>query len=46
MPTGPAEVQYVLSDCGAVALVTSGAMAGVAAGLDLGRIPVRISAAG
>jgi fatty-acyl-CoA synthase len=42
----PAEVQYVLDDCGAVALVTSGAMAGVVAGLDLAGIPVRIRAAG
>ena len=42
----PAEVQYVLDDCGAVALVTSEAIAGVVAGLDLARIPVRICAAG
>ena len=42
----PAEVQYVLDDCGALALVTSEAMAGVVAGLDLARIPVRICAAG
>ena len=42
----PGEVQYVLDDCGAVALVASGAMADVVAGLGLSRIPVRISAAG
>src|SRR5512146_2521156 len=42
----PAEVQYVLDDCGAVALVTSEAMAGVVAGLDLARIPARICVAG
>ncbi|MGW1027948.1 acyl-CoA synthetase [Streptomyces sp. NPDC002577] len=41
-----AEVQYVLDDCGAAALVTSEAMAGVVAGLDLSRIPVRVVAAG
>jgi long-chain acyl-CoA synthetase len=41
-----AEVQYVLDDCGAVALVTSQRMAGLAAGLDLSRVPVRLSAAG
>jgi len=42
----PAEVQYVLDDCGASAIVSSGAMADVVAGLDLDRIPVRIAAAG
>ncbi len=42
----PAEVQYVLDDCGAVALVTSETMAGVVAGLDLSRIRTRISASG
>jgi fatty-acyl-CoA synthase len=42
----PAEVQYVLDDCGAVALVTSRTMAGVVAGLDLSRIRTRICAAG
>jgi long-chain acyl-CoA synthetase len=41
-----AEVQYVLDDCGAVALVASAAMAEVVAGLDLSRIPVRISGLG
>jgi fatty-acyl-CoA synthase len=40
----PAEVQYVLDDCGAVALVSSEAMAGVVAGLDLSRVPTRVSA--
>jgi len=40
------EVQYVLDDCGAVALVSSATMAEVIAGLDLSRIGVRISAAG
>src|SRR6476661_1441398 len=42
----PAEVQYVLDDCGAVALVSSPAMAEVIDGLDLSRIKVRVSAAG
>ncbi|HEX4659628.1 MAG TPA: acyl-CoA synthetase [Streptosporangiaceae bacterium] len=42
----PAEVQYVLDDCGAVALVTSQALADVVASLDLSRVPVRVSAAG
>jgi fatty-acyl-CoA synthase len=40
------EVQYVLDDCGAVALVASEAMADVVAGLDLSRIPVRVAGAG
>ena len=40
------EVQYVLDDCGAVALVASEAMAEVVAGLDLSRVPIRISGAG
>ena len=40
------EVQYVLDDCGAVALVASEAMADVVDGLDLSRIPVRMSAVG
>jgi acyl-CoA synthetase (AMP-forming)/AMP-acid ligase II len=39
----PGEVQYVLDDCGAVALVASEAMAAVVADLDLARIPVRIA---
>jgi long-chain acyl-CoA synthetase len=42
----PAEVQYVLDDCGAVALVASEAMAEVVAGLDLSGVPVRVSAVG
>jgi long-chain acyl-CoA synthetase len=42
----PGEVQYVLDDCGAVALVASAAMADVVAGLDLSRTPVRIGAVG
>jgi acyl-CoA synthetase (AMP-forming)/AMP-acid ligase II len=42
----PSEVQYVLDDCFAVALVSSAAMADVVAGLDLSRVGVRISAAG
>lgn len=42
----PAEVQYVLDDCGASALVSSAALADVIAGLDTSRIPVRVSAGG
>jgi long-chain acyl-CoA synthetase len=42
----PAEVQYVLDDCGAVALVTSQKLAGLAGGLDLSRVPLRLAAAG
>ncbi|MBE1535573.1 acyl-CoA synthetase [Actinomadura algeriensis] len=42
----PGEVQYVLDDCGASALVSSGSMADVVAGLDLSRVPVRVTAAG
>src|SRR5262245_22809087 len=42
----PAEVQYILDDCGARVLVTSEAMSDVVAGLDLSRISVRVSAAG
>jgi fatty-acyl-CoA synthase len=42
----PAEVQYVLDDCGARALVSSAALRDVVSGLDLSRIPVRVSAAG
>jgi long-chain acyl-CoA synthetase len=42
----PGEVQYILDDCGATALVTSESLADVVAGLDLSRIPVRVSAAG
>ncbi|HET6953581.1 MAG TPA: acyl-CoA synthetase [Acidimicrobiales bacterium] len=42
----PGEVQYVLDDCGAAAVVASEAMAGVVAGLDLSRLPIRICATG
>src|SRR5262249_42448231 len=42
----PAEVQYVLDDCGARALVSSAAMSEVVAKLDLSRVPVRVSGAG
>jgi long-chain acyl-CoA synthetase len=40
------EVQYILDDCGAVALVASAAMADVVAGLDLARVGLRVCAAG
>lgn len=42
----PAEVQYVLEDCGARALVSSEAMRGVVDSLDLDSLPIRISANG
>ena len=42
----PAEVQYVLDDCGARALVSSASMAEVVSGLDLTNVGVRISAVG
>jgi len=42
----PAEVQYVLDDCGAGALVSSVAMEEVVAGLDLSRIGTRVCAVG
>jgi fatty-acyl-CoA synthase len=42
----PAEVQYILDDCGAVALISSEAMAAVVKELDLTRVPVRVSAVG
>jgi fatty-acyl-CoA synthase len=42
----PAEVQYVLDDCGATALLSSEAMAATVAGLDLARVPVRIAGVG
>jgi acyl-CoA synthetase (AMP-forming)/AMP-acid ligase II len=42
----PAEVQYLLDDCGAVAFVSSEGMAAVVAELDLSRISVRVSAVG
>jgi fatty-acyl-CoA synthase len=41
-----AEVQYVLDDCGATALVTSEAMRDVVAGLELSRIATRVAAVG
>jgi long-chain acyl-CoA synthetase len=40
------EVQYVLDDCEAVALVSSEAMANVVAGLDVSKLRVRVSVAG
>ena len=39
----PAEVQYVLDDCGAVAVFSSEEMADVVAGLDLSRLSVRVA---
>ncbi|HLM29874.1 MAG TPA: acyl-CoA synthetase [Acidimicrobiales bacterium] len=39
----PGEVQYVLDDCGAAALVASEAMAEIVADLDLSRIPTRVA---
>jgi fatty-acyl-CoA synthase len=42
----PNEVQYILEDCQAGAVVASEAMSEVIAGLDVGRQPVRICAAG
>jgi long-chain acyl-CoA synthetase len=42
----PAEVRYVLDDCGATALVSSEAMREVVGGLDLSRISTRICAVG
>ena len=42
----PAEVQYILDDSGAVALVASAAMADLVAGLDLSRIGIWVSALG
>ena len=42
----PAEVQYVLDDCGATALVASEAMADVVAGLDRSRLTVEIAGVG
>jgi long-chain acyl-CoA synthetase len=43
---GGSEVQYVLDDCGAVALVASEAMTEVVSGLELSRVPLRVSAVG
>jgi len=42
----PAEVQYVLDDCGAVALVSSEAMVDVVAALDLSRLSTKVVAVG
>ena len=42
----PGEIQYVLDDCRASALVTSQALADVVGRLDTSRIPLRISADG
>jgi long-chain acyl-CoA synthetase len=41
-----AEVQYVLDDCGASALITSETMRDVVSRLDLSRVSIRICAAG
>lgn len=41
-----AEVQYVLDDCGAIALVSSEALAPTVEALDLQRVPVRIATTG
>jgi len=41
-----AEVQYILDDCGATALVTTPALADVVTTLDLTRVPVRLSVGG
>lgn len=43
---GSDEVQYVLDDCGAVALVASESVSEAVGGLDLTRVPTRITAAG
>lgn len=40
------EVQYILDDCGATALVSSQALADVVIGLDLSRIPMRVTVSG
>jgi fatty-acyl-CoA synthase len=40
------EVQYILDDCGAAALVTTPAMVDVVSRLDLSRVPVRLSVGG
>ena len=42
----PAEAQYILDDCGAVALVSSAPLAGVIERLDLSVIPTLVSAVG
>lgn len=41
-----AEVQYILDDCGAKALVTSEGMSEVVSDLDLSRIPIRVCVTG
>src|SRR5262249_38063330 len=41
-----AEVQYILDDCGAGALLASAAMSGVVAGLDVSRVTSRVAALG
>jgi fatty-acyl-CoA synthase len=41
-----AEVQYILDDCGATALVTTPALVDVVSALDLSRVPVRLSVGG
>lgn len=41
-----AEVQYILDDCGATALMTTPAMADVVSSLDLTGVPVRLSVGG
>ncbi|HVA04398.1 MAG TPA: acyl-CoA synthetase [Acidimicrobiales bacterium] len=41
-----AEVQYILDDCGATALVTTPALADVVSTLDLSRLTVRLSVGG
>ncbi|HVC71686.1 MAG TPA: acyl-CoA synthetase [Acidimicrobiales bacterium] len=40
------EVQYILDDCGATALVTTPAMAQAVSSLDLNRVPVRLVVGG
>jgi long-chain acyl-CoA synthetase len=41
-----AEVQYILDDCGATALVTTPAMADVVSHLDLTKVPIRLAVGG
>jgi fatty-acyl-CoA synthase len=41
-----AEVQYILDDCGATALITTPAQAEVVSSLDLARVPLRLSVGG
>ncbi len=42
----PGEVQYILDDCGAKALVTSSAMGAAIGALDLSRVPLRLCIGG